>query len=145
MQLTVLYDDRCPLCRTFSTWLARQPTLVGLDLVPAGSGSARRRFPALDHDWTLEEITVVSDAGEVWTGAHAWVMCLWATAAHRALAESLARPSRLPLAKATAHLAAGIRNVTTSRVASQGGDYPDNCAGTCAPNVQGRPQGIGQG
>ena len=41
MNLTVLYDDHCPLCRTFSTWLARQPVLIGLDLVPAGSGYAR--------------------------------------------------------------------------------------------------------
>ena len=93
MQLTVLYDDRCPMCSAFSSWLARQPALVELDLVPAGSAAARHRFPALDHDRTLEEITVVSDAGAVWTGAHAWVMCLWATSAHRALAESLARPS----------------------------------------------------
>lgn len=136
MRLTVLYDDRCPLCRTFSTWLARQPTLVDLDLVPAGSGYARIRFPGLDHERTLEEITVVSDAGEVWTGAHAWVMCLWATAAHRALGESLARPSRLPLAKAAAQVAAGIRNATIRR-----GDYPDDCAGTCAPNVQDLGQG----
>ncbi|MEO5663608.1 MAG: DCC1-like thiol-disulfide oxidoreductase family protein [Nocardioides sp.] len=141
MRLTVLYDDGCPLCRTFSTWLARQPTLVGLDLVPAGSGCARNRFPALDHERTLAEITVVSDAGEVWTGAHAWVMCLWATATHRALAESLARPSRLPLAKGAAQLAAGIRSVTTSRSATPGGDYPDDCAGTCSPT----PQDIGQG
>jgi predicted DCC family thiol-disulfide oxidoreductase YuxK len=137
MRLTVLYDDRCPLCRTFGTWLARQPVLVELELVPAGSASARERFPALDHGRTLEEITVVSDAGAVWTGAHAWVMCLWATAAHRALAESLARPSRRPLAQGAAHLAAGIRNVTTSRLPSQGGDYPDDCAGTCAPILQG--------
>jgi predicted DCC family thiol-disulfide oxidoreductase YuxK len=137
MQLTVLYDDRCPMCRLFSTWLDRQPTLVELDLVPAGSARARHRFPALDHVRTLEEITVVSDAGEVWTGAHAWVMCLWATAAHRALAEGLARPSRLPLARGAAHLAAGIRNATTSRPVGSGGDYPDDCAGTCAPIVQG--------
>ena len=114
MRLTVLYDDRCPMCRAFSTWLARQPVLVPLDLVPAGSKAARQRFPALDHARTLEEVTVVSDAGAVWTGAHAWVMCLWATAAHRALAESLARPSRLPLAKGAAYLAAGIRNATSS-------------------------------
>lgn len=144
MRLTVLYDDRCPLCRMFSTWLARQPTLVGLDLVPAGSGYARLRFPALDHERTLEEITVVSDAGEVWTGAHAWVMCLWATAAHRGLAESLARPSRLPLAKGAAQLAAGIRNATTSRSAPPGGDYPDDCAGTCSPTSQHIDQHIGQ-
>ena len=141
MQLTVLYDDRCPLCRTFSSWLARQPTLVGLDLVPAGSGYARIRFPGLDHERTLEEITVVSDAGAVWTGAGAWVMCLWATSAHRALAESLARPSRLPLARAAAYVAAGIRNVTSGRLTTHGGDYPDDCAGTCAPIIQGPVEG----
>ncbi|NYE36887.1 putative DCC family thiol-disulfide oxidoreductase YuxK [Nocardioides cavernae] len=49
MRLTVLYDDGCPLCRTFSGWLARQPVLVPLDLVPAGSDAARQRFPRLDH------------------------------------------------------------------------------------------------
>lgn len=137
MRLTVLYDDRCPLCRAFSSWLARQPALVELDLVPAGSAAARGRFPALDHGRTLEEITVVGDDGAVWTGAHAWVMCLWATAAHRALAEGLARPSRLPLARGAAHLAAGIRNATTRRPVGSGGDYPDHCAGTCASIVQG--------
>jgi predicted DCC family thiol-disulfide oxidoreductase YuxK len=137
VRLTVLYDDRCPLCRTFSTWLAGQACLVDLDLVPAGSAAARGRFPSLDHRRTLEEITLVSDAGAVWTGAHAWVMCLWATVAHRALAEGLARPSRLPLAKGAAHLAAGIRNASSSRLAAPGGDYPDHCAGTCAPIIQG--------
>lgn len=115
MRLTVLHDDQCPLCRAFSGWLGRQPLLVPLDLVPAGSEAARRLFPRLDHARTLEEITVVSDAGEVWEGAHAWVMCLWATAAHRGLAESLARPSRLPLAKGAAYLAAGIRNAALPR------------------------------
>ena len=114
MRLTVLYDDGCPLCRTFSGWLSRQPVLVPLDLVPAGSALARRCFPTLDHDRTLEEVTVVSDAGEVWTGAHAWVMCLWATAAHRGLAEGLARPSRLPMARGAAYLAAGLRSATST-------------------------------
>ena len=129
MRLTVLYDDRCPMCRAFSTWLARQPLLVPLDVVAAGSESARRRFPALDHGRTLEEVTVVSDAGAVWTGAHAWVMCLWATAPHRALAESLARPSRLPLAKGAAYVAAGIRSVTTGRSRRARTDEP--CTDAC--------------
>lgn len=140
-RLTVLYDERCGLCHTFSSWLYRQALLVDVDLVPAGSETARHRFPGLDHDRTLEEITVVSDAGEVWTGAHAWVLCLWVTAAHRPLAESLARPSRLPLAKGAAQLAAGIRNATTTKGAPAGGDYPDDCAGTCAPPSQGPLQG----
>lgn len=134
MHLTVLYDAGCPLCRTFSGWLGRQPLLVPLDLVPAGSAEARRRFPALDHARTLEEVSVVSDAGEVWEGAHAWVMCLWATAAHRGLAEGLARPSRLPMARAAAHLAAGIRHATLSRRPAAG--CTDAC---CAPRGDGAP------
>ncbi|HXH79672.1 thiol-disulfide oxidoreductase DCC family protein [Nocardioides sp.] len=137
MRLTVLYDDRCGMCRTFSAWLGNQAHLVEVDLVPAASAVAQRRFPALDHGRTLEEITVVSDAGEVWTGGHAWVMCLWATAAHRVLAESLARPSRLPIARGVAHLAAGMRTTSAARLSAVGGDYPEDCAGTCAPNAQG--------
>lgn len=133
-RLTVLYDDRCGLCATFSSWLDRQALLVDVDLVPADSPAARRRFPGLDHGRTLEEITVVSDSGEVWTGGHAWVMCLWATVAHRSLAESLARPSRLPLAKGAAYLAAGIRNSTASRIRAEG-DHLLDCGGTCAPNT----------
>ncbi len=140
-RLTVLYDDRCGLCRTFGSWLDRQALLVDVELVAAGSPAARQRFPRLDHRRTLEEITVVGDGGEVWTGAHAWVMCLWATSAHRGLAEGLARPSRLPLAKAAAQLAAGLRGATASHLAGEGGDdrddYRDDCAGTCAPPVQG--------
>lgn len=130
MRLTVLYDDQCPLCRTFSGWLGRQPLLVPLELVPAGSEAARRRFPDLDHARTLEEISVVSDAGEVWEGAHAWVMCLWATAAHRPLAESLARPSRLPLAKGAAYVAAGIRNGVALSRRPRTASCTDAC---CAP------------
>lgn len=132
VRLTVLYDDGCPMCRGFSGWLARQPLLVPLDLVPAGSETARLRFPGLDHARTLEEISVVSDTGEVWEGAHAWVMCLWATASHRAHAESLARPSRLPMAKAAAHVAAGLRHALTSPTPDRGSttSCTDAC---CAP------------
>ncbi|MGD9958462.1 DCC1-like thiol-disulfide oxidoreductase family protein [Nocardioides sp.] len=134
MRLTVLYDEDCAMCRGFGTWLANQPLLVPIDLVAAGSTQARNRFPGLDHRRTLEEITVVGDDGAVWTNEHAWVMCLWATTQHRALAERLARPAWLPLAKAAAYTAAGIRSRTRSSV---GGDYIDDCAGTCSPLSQG--------
>jgi len=143
MPLTVLYDDGCPLCRRFRDWLAEQPCLVPLDLVPAGSAEARRRFPELDHRRTQQEITVVGDDGAVWTREHAWVMCLWATATHRALAERLARPHLMPVARAAAQTAAGLRGMSTSTRPgddSEGreeGGYIDDCVGTCAPYPQG--------
>ncbi|WP_193606648.1 DCC1-like thiol-disulfide oxidoreductase family protein [Nocardioides lijunqiniae] len=134
--LTVLYDADCPLCARFRSWLAGQATLVPLELVAAGSPEARARFPTLDHDRTLAEITVVGDDGSIWTHEHAWVMCLWATRAHRGLAERLARPAWLPLARGAAYSAAGLRSLLASG-SDRGGDYPERCAGTCSPLPEG--------
>jgi predicted DCC family thiol-disulfide oxidoreductase YuxK len=130
-RLTVLYDSGCPLCSLFREWLAGQPVLVPLDLVPAESTEARVRFPGLDHARTMEEITVVGDDGSIWTGEHAWVMCLWALASHRALAERLATPTGLRMARAMALSAAGLRHLLARPPLVQGGDYPDRCAGAC--------------
>ncbi|MFB9313143.1 DCC1-like thiol-disulfide oxidoreductase family protein [Nocardioides plantarum] len=127
--LTVLYDAGCPLCSRFRDWLVVQPALVPVRLVPAGSAEARALFPSLDHSRTLREITVVGDDGAVWTQEHAWVMCLWATRRFRPLAERLARPGWLPLARGAAATAAGVRVLMGG-----GGDgYPGACAGTCSP------------
>lgn len=135
MLLTVLYDAGCPLCTRFRDWLGAQARLVALDLVPAGSPEAHRRFPTLDHTRTLREITVVADDGAVYVNEHAWVMCLWATVTYRSLAERLARPGWLPLARAAAQAAAGLRSLTTST--APGGGYGDSCAGSCEPLPQG--------
>lgn len=128
-RLTVLYDAGCPLCSRFRDWLIGQLQLVPLDLVPAGSAEAYQRLPGLDHRRSLEEITVVGDDGSVWTKENAWVVCLWATAKHRALAERLAQPALLPLARAAAYTAAGLRSLTTT---ATGGDYAEDCAAGCS-------------
>lgn len=113
--LTVLHDPACPLCRHLSGWLARQRQLVPLEFVPAASAEARRRFPDVDHDASLGEITVVADTGEVWTGHHAFVICLWALADHRPLAHRLSTPAGLPLARAAAFAAAKYRAATRGK------------------------------
>jgi predicted DCC family thiol-disulfide oxidoreductase YuxK len=97
--LTVLYDAECSLCTFLRDWLVRQPQLVPLELVPAGSPQARGRFPGLDHRTTLEEITVVGDAGQVYRGAAAWVVTLWALRGYRTLAHRLSTPTGILLAK----------------------------------------------
>jgi predicted DCC family thiol-disulfide oxidoreductase YuxK len=137
MRLTVLYDSGCPLCGYFRGWLAAQPKLIPLELVPAESAEARARFPTLDHGRTMQEITVVGDDGSVWTGASAWVMCLWALGEYRPLAERLATPHGMTMARAMALSAAGLRHLLarpplTTPLATplaKGGDYPDRCAG----------------
>ncbi|MDR3082153.1 MAG: DUF393 domain-containing protein [Streptomyces sp.] len=107
--LTVLYDADCALCAFVRDWLVRQPQLVPLELVPAGSREARRRFPGLDHRATREEITVVGDAGQIYRGAAAWVVTLWALREHRALAHRLSTPAGARLAKGAVLAAAKWR------------------------------------
>ncbi|MFC8361785.1 thiol-disulfide oxidoreductase DCC family protein [Streptomyces griseorubiginosus] len=108
-RLTVLYDAQCSLCTFLRGWLVRQPQLVPLELVPAGSEEARRRFPGLDHGATLEEITVVGDAGQVYRDTAAWIVTLWALREHRPLAHRLSTPSGARLARGAVLAAAKWR------------------------------------
>jgi predicted DCC family thiol-disulfide oxidoreductase YuxK len=113
--LTVLYDAQCSLCAFVRDWLGRQRQLVPLDLVPAGSEEAGRRFPALDHRATLEEITVVADGGQIYRGSAAWIVCLWALREHRPLAHRLSTPAGARLAKGAVLTAAKWRGAQQGR------------------------------
>ena len=108
-RLTVLYDADCSLCAFLRDWLVRQPQLVPLEMVPAGSEEARRRYPGLDHRATLEEITVVGDAGQVYRDTAAWIVTLWALREQRPLAHRLSTPSGARLARGAVLAAAKWR------------------------------------
>ena len=75
-----------------TAWLERQVQTVPLEFVPAGSAQAAARFPALVADATLREMHVVDDAGRVWRGHKAWLLCLWALPAYRGWSLRLAAP-----------------------------------------------------
>ncbi|WP_171165178.1 thiol-disulfide oxidoreductase DCC family protein [Streptomyces sp. I05A-00742] len=123
-RFTVLYDARCPLCAFVRNWLAGQAQLVPLDLVPAGSDEARRRFPGLDPASTLEEITVVGDGGQVYRGAAAWIACLWALDEHRPLAHRLSTPAGMRFARGAVLAAAKYRELQGRRDPEEpGGPY----------------------
>ncbi|MFE7229623.1 thiol-disulfide oxidoreductase DCC family protein [Streptomyces sp. NPDC002405] len=107
--LTVLYDAECALCSFVRDWLVRQPQLVPLELLPAGSEQAGRRFPGLDHGATLDEVTVVGDSGQVYRGAAAWIVVLWALREHRPLAHRLSTPAGARLARGAVLAAAKWR------------------------------------
>ena len=67
--------------------------------------------------------------------------CLWATVEHRDLATRLSTPLGLPVARAMAYAAAGLRaSLTTTHVpdarspdGAGGGGYADDCDGLCQP------------
>jgi len=90
-RLTVLYDASCPICVRCRDWLETQRSFVPLELLAAGSASARRRFGEVP--WLGEELVVVSDDGEVWAGAAAFLMALWALEDYREWSYRLAGDS----------------------------------------------------
>ena len=94
--LTVLYDPHCGLCRRVHEWLEEQPKLVPLLLIPVKSDEARSRFPMLDHEPTVNDLTVISDEGAVYFGPKAWLMVLWALCGYREWSYRLASPELLP-------------------------------------------------
>ncbi|GIJ78367.1 Predicted thiol-disulfide oxidoreductase YuxK, DCC family [Micromonospora phaseoli] len=122
--LTVLYDAHCPLCRAARGWLASRAQLVPLEFLPAGSPQARQRFPGLDHETTLRDLTVVADTGDVYAGDGAWFACLWALADHRDTAERLARPHLLPLARRVVAAASAVRERVREPWPEPTGDAP---------------------
>lgn len=130
-RLTVLYDAGCPLCVHIRHWLLAQRRLVSLRLIPAASFEARRRYPELDHESTLKEITVIGDSGQVWTGTDAFIVCLWALAEHRPKANWLATPAGRPFARAAMYTASKWRAAVRTEGHPPGAEYPacdDQCA-----------------
>lgn len=98
-KLTVLYDPACALCQRARHWLAAQPQYVRLEFIPAGTELARSCFPDLEPESTLRELTVIADGRQVYSGAKAWLMALWALREYRETALRWSTPERLPFAR----------------------------------------------
>lgn len=109
-RLHVLYDARCELCRRCRVWLARQPAFVPLAFIPLQSPGLAARFPGIERLQPERGIVVIDDAGRVWQGGAAWVMCLWALREYREWAQRLAHPLLLPLARRVCELVSDHRN-----------------------------------
>ncbi|CAM5543088.1 hypothetical protein STENM223S_05180 [Streptomyces tendae] len=90
--------------------LAAAPAPAGA--AGAGPGRVRRGPPALrglDHGSTLDEVAAVGDAGQVYRGAAAWVVVLWALRGYRGLAHRLSTPKGALLARGAVLAAAKWR------------------------------------
>ena len=122
--LTVLYDDRCPLCRRLRTWLANQATVVPVEFLAAASPEAVRRFPALDHPTTVTVLTVVAADGALYQGERAWLMCAWTLPRWQPVAEHLSGRGGMSLVRVMAGWVDGYRHRLIAR--SYGGGC-DKC------------------
>lgn len=129
--LTVVYDGSCEFCRRCRTWLASQPTWIPLSFVAADDPAAAGALRGLP---VGEELVVISDAGEVWVGARAFIMCLWATRAHRHWSYRLTGPALEPLARRFFAAVSSNRGTISALLAA------DECAdGTCASPARAAP------
>lgn len=108
-RLNVLYDADCSLCCRARAWLERQSQYVPLVFAAAGGEEARRLFPGLDHEATLNELTVIADSGEIYRGPKAWIICLWALREYRSTALTMRTPGAWWAAKSF------IRQVSKNR------------------------------
>lgn len=97
MKLTVLFDASCALCLRCRDFLASSDTFVPLELLACQSPEARERYGAVP--WLGEELVVASDDGDVWVGASAFLMCLWALRDYREWSYRLGGPTLAPLAE----------------------------------------------
>lgn len=107
-RLTIVYDERCAVCRRVRDWLLTQPTHIPVELLAAGSPAARRRYGALP--WLGDELVVAADSGEAWVGPAAFVTALWATVRYRPWSYRLSGPKLAPLAESFFHMVSKRRH-----------------------------------
>lgn len=97
--LYVLYDSECELCLRCRDWSMKQAVYVPLVFIPLQSPEVPKRFPGIEAFSPGEQMLVISDEGEVYRGARAWITCLWAMRKYREHAQRLANPVLLPFAR----------------------------------------------
>ena len=95
----VLYDADCGFCSGCRRWLEDRPKLLELRFVAAGSGEVGELFEGLEPALAKDQLLVISDQGDVYAGANAWIMCLWALREYRSMALRWSTPDRMPLAR----------------------------------------------
>ncbi len=98
-KLYVLYDPKCELCCRLKDWLLGQRSWIGLQVIPAGSETARRMFPQLEQIAGQNDLAVISDEGAVYLNDRAWIMVLYALEEYRDWAARLTHPLLMPLAR----------------------------------------------
>ena len=107
-RLTVLFDPTCALCVRCRDWLSRQRAYVPMEFLPCDSPRARARYGAVP--WLGQELVVVADTGEVWAGAAAFLVALWALREYREWSYRLSAPALAPLAERFFHAISSRRH-----------------------------------
>ena len=117
-RLYVLFDAECGVCRQAKHWLAVQPAFVPLVFLPLQSADSV--FPGIRHLHPEEQLLTVSDAGDIWSGASAWIMVLWALQETREWAQRLSTPALRPFARIVCETVSQNRHLISKWFAQDG-------------------------
>lgn len=99
-KLTVLYDDNCGMCSGFRKFFSAEPVYLELEFVGLNHPTVTSRFPWIGHFQPEKELVVVADTGEIYQGADAWIMVLYASRRFREVSANLSAPGMKGKAKA---------------------------------------------
>ena len=74
----VLYDAECGLCQRVRKWAMEQETLIPLEFLALQTSDLGERFVGIEAYHPEDEVVVVSDTGDLYQGAAAWIMVMYA-------------------------------------------------------------------
>ncbi len=119
--LTVVYDDRCALCRRCRRWVMSQPQLVPFRFVAASDPWVRQWLGGLVP--VGDDLVVVDDGGRAWVGPDAFVVCLWGLDRYRNLAMRMQQAGGRLMAKHVFHSVSAGRGLASLFLRTYGGEY----------------------
>ena len=114
--IKVYIDERCQLCRNLAGWLTNQPAYLKIEIYQSKDG--KTQHPEISEHFG-EELVVINDQGEVFLGAEAWIICLFALKNYREWSVKLSSPILKPLARKAYYLIANNRLTLSSFLSSE--------------------------
>jgi predicted DCC family thiol-disulfide oxidoreductase YuxK len=96
-KITVLFDAQCGFCCRCKDWMLCQSRFLDIEFIPKDSIWARSRYPHIDS--AEDELLVIDDAGGLYRGPAAFLMCLYALVEYRGWSLRLSTPALMPLAR----------------------------------------------
>ena len=98
--IKAFYDAQCGMCTKARNRLSAEPTHLDVEFVALQSDTAKELLGThYDEKQLRKEIHVLADNGDLWVGADAWILLLWATCRWRSLATTLSNPVFKPVVK----------------------------------------------
>jgi predicted DCC family thiol-disulfide oxidoreductase YuxK len=126
--MAIVYDGTCNFCIRCAAWISRQQPAIALTLLPSTDPCVRAAYGRIEGFG--QELMVVADNGQVWSGPDAFIVAMWCLAAFRHLACNLSGPLAHRSARAFFHSVSQNRSTLGQWL---DGTTPDFTQPACGP------------